>query len=43
MGSYPAFAEGRYRTELVLRGRSPERLERVAEELRAKLAVQGLI
>ena len=43
MGSYPAFAEGRYRTELVLRGRSPERLEQAAEELRTKLAVQGLI
>ncbi len=43
MGSYPAFVDGGYRTELVLRGREPERLELAADELRRKLAAQGLI
>jgi molybdenum cofactor synthesis domain-containing protein len=43
MGSYPAFVDGGYRTELVLRGRVPERLELAVTELRQKLAAQGLI
>jgi molybdenum cofactor synthesis domain-containing protein len=43
MGSYPAFLEGTYRTELVLRGRVPERLERAASELRRKLERDGLL
>ena len=43
MGSYPAFAAGGYRTELVLRGRDPGRLEEAAAELRRKLSVLGLI
>lgn len=43
MGSYPAFVAGGYRTELVLRGRAPERLEEAAAELRRRLAVHGLI
>jgi molybdenum cofactor synthesis domain-containing protein len=37
MGSYPAFIDGRYRTELVLRATAPDRLELAAETLRAKL------
>jgi molybdenum cofactor synthesis domain-containing protein len=43
MGSYPAFVGARYRTELVLRGRIIERLERAAEDLRAKLGSRGLL
>jgi molybdenum cofactor synthesis domain-containing protein len=43
MGSYPAFVDGGYRTELVLRGRVPERLKLAAGELREKLAAAGLI
>jgi molybdenum cofactor synthesis domain-containing protein len=43
MGSYPAFVDGGYRTELVLRGRVRERLELAADELRKKLADKGLI
>jgi molybdenum cofactor synthesis domain-containing protein len=43
MGSYPAFVDGGYRTELVLRGRVRQRLERAAAELCQKLAARGLI
>jgi molybdenum cofactor synthesis domain-containing protein len=43
MGSYPAFVDGGYRTELVLRGRSVERLDLAAGELRRKLCEAGLI
>jgi molybdenum cofactor synthesis domain-containing protein len=43
MGSYPAFVDGGYRTELVLRGRQPERLEQAAGELKRKLAERGLL
>jgi molybdenum cofactor synthesis domain-containing protein len=43
MGSYPAFVDGAYRTELVLRGTSPARLQSAAESLKAKLAARGLL
>jgi molybdopterin-biosynthesis enzyme MoeA-like protein len=43
MGSYPAFVDGRYRTELVLRARDPDRLKRAMAELKAKLTTAGLL
>lgn len=38
MGSYPSFADGRYRTELVLRSRDAERLEQARAGLAHALA-----
>ena len=38
MGSYPSFVEGKYRTELVLRGRNPGLLEQALAGLESKLA-----
>jgi molybdopterin-biosynthesis enzyme MoeA-like protein len=43
MGSYPAFVDGGYRTELVLRCRTMDRLEQSAAELRRKLSDVGFI
>jgi molybdenum cofactor synthesis domain-containing protein len=43
MGSYPTFIGGSYRTELVLRGRVPERLQEAAAGLRAQLERAGLL
>jgi molybdenum cofactor synthesis domain-containing protein len=43
MGSYPAFVDGRYRTELVLRATASEPLQAAAQELRNKLAARGLL
>lgn len=37
MGSYPGMIDGRYSTELVLRGRDEARLRDAADQLRAKL------
>ena len=42
MGSYPAFIDGRYRTELVLRTTVEERLQSASQELAAKLEACGL-
>jgi molybdenum cofactor synthesis domain-containing protein len=39
MGSYPVFADGRFRTELVLRATDPERLRAALEELKLKLSI----
>lgn len=43
MGSYPSFAEGRYRTELVLRGPDPNRLEEARARLAQALAERELL
>jgi len=43
MGSYPSFVDGRYRTELVLRARDVERLNRAMSELRTKLTTAGFL
>jgi molybdenum cofactor synthesis domain-containing protein len=43
MGSYPTFVDGHYRTELVLRSKNLERLERARLELAAKLAARSLL
>ena len=43
MGSYPAFSDGKYSTELVLRSSLPERLKAAAETLRGKLKGAGLL
>lgn len=43
MGSYPSFADGRYRTELVLRGVDAARLEEARAELERVLAERDLI
>jgi molybdenum cofactor synthesis domain-containing protein len=37
MGSYPSFSEGKYRTELVLRGRDAARVEQAFSELAVKV------
>ncbi|MFA5950530.1 MAG: molybdopterin-binding protein [Hyphomicrobium sp.] len=42
MGSYPAFVDGRYRTELVLRSKNGETLDRAHHELKIKLTTRGL-
>lgn len=39
MGSYPTFADGRFRTELVLRATDPERLREAYEQLKVKLSI----
>lgn len=39
MGSYPAFADGRFSTELVLRATDPERLRSALEQLKLKLSI----
>lgn len=43
MGSYPAFNDGRYKADLVLRSADPQRLAAAADGLRAALARAGLI
>ena len=43
MGSYPAFSDGKYSTELVLRSSLPERLKAATETLRGKLKGAGLL
>jgi molybdenum cofactor synthesis domain-containing protein len=43
MGSYPAFVDGRYRTELVLRCKEAERLAQAHLELQKKLTTRGLL
>lgn len=43
MGSYPAFNDGKYKTELVLRSCVPDRLSSAVSSLRAKLATVGLL
>lgn len=42
MGSYPAFVEGQYRTELVLRGREPALLDEAYQALLDALKRHGL-
>jgi molybdenum cofactor synthesis domain-containing protein len=39
MGSYPAFIDGRFRTELVLRATDADRLRQALEELKLKLSI----
>ncbi|MGQ0673089.1 MAG: competence/damage-inducible protein A [Hyphomicrobium sp.] len=43
MGSYPAFRDGRYATELVLRSRDEQRLKSAADDLRDKLSARQLL
>ena len=43
MGSYPSFSDGKYRTELVLRGANPERLNEAERSLTKALKNKGLI
>jgi molybdenum cofactor synthesis domain-containing protein len=43
MGSYPLMQDGRYATELVLRGRDKQLLTTAADDLRRKLAARGLL
>jgi molybdenum cofactor synthesis domain-containing protein len=43
MGSYPSFFEGKYRTELVLRGRDATLLEAALRALRDELAGRGFV
>jgi len=43
MGSYPSFADGRYRTELVLRSADPQRLEEARAALSRLLSERELI
>lgn len=43
MGSYPAFVNGQYRTELVLRSRNTERLTQAHEALVTQLETRGLM
>jgi molybdopterin-biosynthesis enzyme MoeA-like protein len=43
MGSYPSFEDGRYRTELVLRGVDPARLEDARSGLARALAERELL
>ncbi len=43
MGSYPAFVDGAYRTELVLRSTSLAGVQKAAESLKAKLLARGLL
>ena len=43
MGSYPAFRDGKYSTELVLRARNAALLQRATDDLRAKLSTRGIV
>ncbi len=43
MGSYPSFADGRLKTQLVLRSVDPSRLDEAFEKLRNELALRGLL
>jgi molybdenum cofactor synthesis domain-containing protein len=43
MGSYPAFNDGKYKTELVLRSCAPDRLSAALAGLRTKLETAGLL
>jgi len=43
MGSYPAVKDGRYSTELVLRGREKNRLQDAADQLRTKLTISNFL
>jgi molybdenum cofactor synthesis domain-containing protein len=43
MGSYPAVKDGRYSTELVLRGREKNRLQDAADQLRTKLTLSNFL
>ncbi len=43
MGSYPSFADGRLKTQLVLRSIDPARLDEAFEKLRNELALRGLL
>lgn len=43
MGSYPAFKDGRYSTELVLRARDEQRLKSAADDLRDTLSARQLL
>jgi molybdenum cofactor synthesis domain-containing protein len=43
MGSYPAFNDGKYKTELVLRSCTPALLDEAATSLKSKLEQRGLL
>jgi hypothetical protein len=38
IGSYPSYAEGKFRNQIIVRGRDPQEVARGVEEIEAMLA-----